>query len=118
MKLSTSLPGTKIVMVADYKSPSGKILPTGLMLSVRGLELTIHRKYLRLLAIRNKDVIESLYEGVPEDSYIYKRQLSSDRIYAGQVFYTFHNDELQNFLENAQYRVATDLYQIITTKKV
>ena len=83
MILNTNLPSTKIVMHTDYNSPKGIYLPAGLMLTIRGIELTLHKKHIRLLAIRNKKVIENLYLDIPRDSYTDK--------WGSGVFYTFYN---------------------------
>ncbi|NJO90818.1 MAG: hypothetical protein HC831_19015 [Chloroflexia bacterium] len=115
MEISTELPGTKIIMVADYQMPNGKIMPAGLMLSVRSLELTIHRKNLRLLAIRNKEIIKKLYGGISEEAYVHKWVSSYSGITTyNSLFYDFGHNDLQHFLDNANYRIGTEIYRIIT----
>ena len=42
LEVNIDLPGKKLIMAEEFKTSRGKILPVGLMLSVRALELTIH----------------------------------------------------------------------------
>ena len=104
MKVSTKLPGSKIIIHTDFTS-NRTHLPTGLMLSIRSITLSANKKHIRLLAISNKKVIEKLYGGISEEVY---KQWSSGR------FYDFYNEELQVFIDSDCYTNADDLYDALT----
>ena len=113
LEVSIDLPGKKLIMAEEYKTKSGKVLPVGLMLSVRALELTIHKKKIRLLAIRNKAIIDNLYQDVPEEAYVRKYTYGTKES-LNSVFYDFRHDELDDFLKNANFKDGTDIYDLIT----
>ena len=114
LEVNIDLPGKKLIMAEEFKTSRGKILPVGLMLSVRALELTIHKKKLRLLAIRNKAIIDALYFNIPEEAYVRKYTFGSGRESINSVFYEFNNDELNDFLTKANFKDGTDIYELIT----
>ena len=114
MNISTNLPGSKIVLAETYEAPNTTVLPAGLILSVRSLELTLNRKKIKLLAIRNKQIIDKLYEDIPEEAYQHRYKTYSGSEKINSKFYIFQNDLLQHFLDNANYHPADDLYKMIT----
>lgn len=113
LEVSIHLPGKKLIMAEEFKTKSGKVLPVGLMLSVRALELTIHKKKIRLLAIRNKAIIDTLYTNIPEEAYVRKYTYGT-RESVNSVFYDFRNDELDDFLNHANFKDGTDIYELVT----
>jgi hypothetical protein len=114
LEVSIHLPGKKLIMAEEFKTKTGKVLPVGLMLSVRALELTIHKKKIRLLAIRNKAIIDTLYTNIPEETYVRKYTYGSGRESINSVFYEFNHDELDDFLNHANFKDGTDIYNLVT----
>ncbi len=105
MKVSTKLPGSKIIIHTNFTAVKGSELPVGLMLSVRSLTLSLNKKHIRLLAIVNKKVIEKLYGGISEEAY---------KQWGAGKFYDFYKEELQAFIDSDCFTNADELYGILT----